>query len=149
VITLSNYQDTISEKQWEKVEQTKAAFEQAGIHYIYSISKTWLDFSSFEYVEKPEEVMEQDADDCFLKNDFRVYEGVLYGCPHQYAAERLHKITCGQGECVKLEESKSSYELSGKFFALKEKKYLDACSYCVVPHKAKEVPAGEQLEDDK
>jgi hypothetical protein len=39
--------------------------------------------------------------------------------------------------------------LSRKFLEFKKKKYADACRYCVVPHKAKEVPAGEQLEDDR
>jgi hypothetical protein len=149
IIMWSNYQDTIGGKQWENVEKTRALFEREGIHYIYSVSKTWLDFSSFDYVEKTDEMLESDFQDCFMKTIYRVYDGVLYRCPHQYAAVRLNKITCEKGDCIKLKDSDSLCELSREFLEFKKKKYADACRYCVVPHKAKEVPAGEQLEDDR
>lgn len=145
VIVWSNYQDTLEGTLLDNVNKTREIFEKEGIEYIYSMSKTWLDFSSFDYVDKSEKDLEKDFEDCFLANCHRLYEGVLYRCPHQYAAMRLGKIKIDENDCVDIDKINSLEELSGKIFDFKNLQYVDACRYCVVPYKAQEVPAGEQL----
>ena len=148
VIVWSNYQDTLEGTLLENVNRTRELFAKEGIEYIYSMSKTWLDFSSFDYADKSEKELQNDFEDCFLANCHRLYEGVLYRCPHQYAAMRLGKIKIETSDCVDLEKSSSMEELSEKLFDFKNLQYVDACRYCVVPYKAQEVPAGEQLKGD-
>lgn len=145
VIVWSNYQDTVKGELLDNVNRTREIFAKESIEYIYSMSKTWLDFSSFDYADKSEEDLEKDFEDCFLANCHRLYEGVLYRCPHQYAAMRLGKIQIDEHDCVDINKAGSLEELSGKLFEFKNLQYVDACRYCVVPYKAQEVPAGEQL----
>ena len=148
VIVWSNYQDTLDGVLLDNVNKTREIFERENIRYIYSMSKTWLDFSSFEYVDKSEEDLENDFKDCFIANCHRLYEGILYRCPHQYAAARLNKVEVGEQDCVDVERANSLEELSEQLYDFKMLKYVDACRYCVVPYKAEEVPAGEQLKED-
>lgn len=148
VLVWSNYQDTISSKMLANVEKTREVLESNNIPYIYSMSKTWLDFSSFDYVEKTESELEKDVDDCFIANCHRLYNGVLYRCPHQYAAVRLYGMEADEKDCVELEKYSSLEELSKKLYEFKNLQYVGACKCCVVPYKAEEVPAGEQLESE-
>lgn len=145
VVIWSNYVDTVQGTLLDNIRRTREAFETNGIEYIYSTSKTWLDFSSFEYVNKSETDLEHDFDDCFIANCHRLYDGVLYRCPHQYAAMRLGKIQIKETDCVEVSKYPDSEELSEALYAFKELAYVDACRYCVVPYKAQEAPAGEQL----
>lgn len=149
VIVWSNYLDTLDGILLQKVNETRNVFQRENIDYIYSTSKTWLDFSSFDYVEKSEEDLNRDFEDCFIANCHRLYEGVLYRCPHQYAAMRLNKLEILENNCVDIEKSDSLEALSEQLFEFKNLNYVDACRYCVVPYKAQEVPAGEQLKGDK
>ncbi|MCM1302703.1 MAG: radical SAM protein [Lachnospiraceae bacterium] len=149
VVVWSNYQDTLQGILLDNVNKTREIFAKEGIKYIYSMSKTWLDFSSFDYVNKSEEDLENDFEDCFIANCHRLFEGVLYRCPHQYAAARLNKIDVGENDCVNIEECASLEELSEKLYHFKNLRYVDACRYCVVPYKAQEVPAGEQLGEEE
>lgn len=145
VIVWSNYQDVLEGALLDNVNRTREIFEKEGIEYIYSMSKTWLDFSSFDYVDKSEKELEKDFEDCHLANCHRLYEGVLYRCPHQYAAMRLGKIKIEEKYCVDIGEADSLEELSKKLFDFINLQYVDSCRYCVVPYKAREVPAGEQI----
>ncbi len=147
VLLLSNYQDTVKGALTENIIRTKDILEKEGIDYIYSMSKTWLDFSSFDFVEKSAEQLENDFEECHIANCHRLYEGVLYRCPHQYAAARLKKIPIEDGEYVNIGRAGTREELSKLLFEFKQLKYVDACRYCALPHNAEEVPAGEQLEE--
>lgn len=145
VLVWSNYQDTIEGRLLENVKKTREVLENNGIPYIFSMSKTWLDFSSFDYVEKSKEDLEKDFEDCFLANCHRLYDGVLYRCPHQYAAVRLYGMEATEPDCVEVSKYESLEELSERLYEFKERAYVEACKYCVVPYKAEEVPAGEQI----
>lgn len=145
VLVWSNYLNTVGGRLLENIQKTRRMLEKEQINYIYSNSKTWLDFSSFDYVEKSEDELSKDFDDCFIANCHRLYQGVMYRCPHQYAAARLGKVTVGKEDCIVMEDFPTPKELSEKLYQFKNMPYVEACRYCVVPYKAEEVPAGEQL----
>ncbi len=147
VIVWSNYQDVLEGALLDQVNRTREIFEEEGIEYIYSMSKTWLDFSSFDYADKSEKELKKDFEDCHIANCHRLYKGVLYRCPHQYAAMRLGKLAIDENNCVDIATVNSLKELSEKLYVFNHLQYVDACRYCVLPHKAQEVPAGEQLHE--
>lgn len=144
VVVLSNYMDVVKGKLLNNINTTREIFEHKKIDYIFSYSKTWLDFKSFEEIEKDEEVLRRDFKDCHIANCNRLYKGVLYRCPHQYAGIQLEQLKLKQEECVNINECELN-ELGKKLDSFTKLEYIDACMHCAMPYNAKEIPAAKQL----
>lgn len=144
IVTFSNYTDVAKGKLLENIYKTKEKFDKEGVRYIFSSSKTWLDFTSFDLVEKEEEKLKQRYQDCFLSHCRRLYQGILYSCPHHYSGAQLEKLDMLSGEYIDIHHL-STDELASALDQLQDLEYIDACKYCAMPY-AKEIPAGLQLE---
>ena len=146
VLMWSNYMDVLPENLLHRVEETRKILDEANIKYIFSYSQTWLDFSTgFERNTKTVEQLENDFKDCHIANCHRLYKGMLYRCPHAYAAVQLNKLVVTEENSININKYDTG-ELSEKLYDFKNLKYTEACKHCSLPYDANEVPAAEQLE---
>lgn len=115
-----------------------------GIRYIHTRDFEWLDFTSFNHHDATVEYLEEAFEKCFLKNCHRVYKGVLYRCPHQYAGYQTGALDIPEGEIVHIHEPETE-KLGTVLDDFESLKYIDACSKCELAFSPSPVPAGLQL----
>lgn len=143
VINLSNYTEAVRGELLSRIYKTKEKFEQAGISYISSYAKTWLNFN-FENKGRSKEELQYNFAHCNSANCHRLYRGVLYRCHHQYAGVRLGKFDIKESDVIRIHDY-TIEELRKKCDEFEEISYIDACSYCNWPFDVEEVPAAEQV----
>lgn len=146
VVVISNYMDTITGKLADNLKATRKRLEDENIPYIFSFAQTWLDFpTKFEYVGKKEGRLEKDFEDCYLAECKRLYNGLLFRCPHHYAGVQMGKLDGLKEEFLDIWSYDSVSELSEGLYEFLSVPYLEACKYCTLPYYAEEVPAAKQL----
>lgn len=144
VINLSNYTGAVTGELLSCIYKTREKLEQAGISYISSYAKTWLDFNFNNKGESKEE-LQYNFSNCNSANCHRLYRGILYHCHHQYAGIRLEKLSKNETDVIHIHKY-TIEELRKKCDAFEELSYIEACAYCNWPFDVKEVPAAEQVE---
>lgn len=144
VINLSNYEGAVTGELLSRIYKTREKLEQAGIAYISSYAKTWLDYN-FNNKRRSKEELAYNFLNCNSANCHRLYRGVLYRCHHQYAGVRLGKFDSKETDVIRIHDY-TTEELRKKCDEWEELLYIDACSYCNWPFDVTEVPAAEQVE---
>ncbi len=144
VINLSNYTEAVQGELLSRIYKTREKLEQAGISYISSYAKTWLDFN-FDDKGRNEKELQHNFSNCNSANCHRLYRGVLYRCHHQYAGVRLEKFDRKETDIIQIHKY-TIEELREKCDEFEELLYIDACRYCNWPFDVKEVPAAEQVQ---
>ncbi len=143
VINLSNYTEAVQGELLSHIYRTREKLEQAGISYISSYAKTWLDFN-FNNNGRNERELQYNFSNCNSANCHRLYRGILYRCHHQYAGVRLKKFGRKETDVIQIHEY-TVKELRKKCDEFEELLCIEACRYCNWPFDVKEVPAAEQV----
>jgi len=148
MLHVSNYEKQATGKLLENIHATRLRFKEQQVPYIFTQNFEWQDFTSFDLHTTDEKKLKIVFDACMLRNCNRLYRGVLYRCPHQYAGVELGVLKKHAVECVDL----NCYDergLAGAIEAFENVAYIDACRYCLMPFDAPPVPAGIQLQKDR
>ncbi|HHT9158323.1 MAG: hypothetical protein A2099_08030 [Planctomycetes bacterium GWF2_39_10] len=144
MLQVSNYEHQTSESLLKKITATKLKLKEKGIRYVFSPHLEWRDFSSFALHNTEEKVLKKVFKNCPILNCHRLYNGVLYRCPHQYAGIQLGKLEKYSIECIDIHRY-TNKDLGKALEEFENIDYIDACRYCTLPYDAPVVPAGEQL----
>lgn len=145
VVNLSNYTSQATGKLLENIYTTMDKFKEHNIRYVYSESKEWTDWGDFHDRGRIEQELEYNFSHCFIANCHRVFQGILYRCPRQYAGIQRGLMRYTEGQYVDL--NNCDYDaLAQKLDAFEELKFLDSCRRCDMPFDSPVVPAGVQLE---
>lgn len=144
VINFSNYTDQVKGKLLHNIYATINKLKKNNIPYIFSTSKLWTDWGGFELREKTDEQLKRDFRDCFCSNCHRLFNGIMYRCPHQYAGLALKKMQFIEGEYVEIHRL-SNQELADALNKLEAVDFTDGCRRCDMPYDCPIVPAGLQL----
>lgn len=144
MLQVSNYEYSTTGKLLDNILKTREKLDRMGIRYIHTRDFEWLDFTNFNHHDASVEYLEDAFEKCFLKNCHRVYKGVLYRCPHQYAGHQTGAIEVPEGELVHI-HAPGDEMLGTVLENFENLTYIDACSKCELAFSPKPVPAGLQL----
>lgn len=144
MLQMSNYAHQVSGTLLRNIQATRRKLADRGVRYIFTPVPEWQDFSSFDLHHPDDAVLPTVFRACPLRNCHRLYKGVLYRCPHQYAGVQLGRLDALPVETVQI-AAKTPKELASALTAFEDVSYIDACRYCTLPFDAKVVPAGEQI----
>lgn len=144
VLNFSNYEGQVNGKLAENIQMFKKILFDERIDYIFSESKIWTDWGDFNLRNRTNEQTAYNASHCFIYNCHRVYNGILYRCPHQYAGIEMGYIEDIEGEYVDLNKT-SDCDLGVKLEAFENLPFTEACKRCDMPFECPEVPAAVQL----
>ena len=142
-VYISNYNATLSELQKNNRSKTIKKLIKNEVLFMEGKKEDWADFRSFAERGYSDEEVERNYRDCFLHNCNRLYEGVLYTCPHQYAGVSLGVLEPIDGT-VRIHEH-SAEMLSVELDKFRSISKTDACRHCKLPYNAEPAISGEQL----
>ncbi len=144
MLQVSNYEKQAEGKLLENIRQTRAVLKEQQVPYIFTQNFEWQDFTSFDLHHTDKHKVKAVFDACMLRNCNRLYNGMLYRCPHQYAGVELGVLKRQPVECVDI-NSGDIRKLARAIEAFENVAYIDACRHCLMPFDAPTVPAGIQL----
>ncbi len=144
MLQISNYEKQATGKLLENIVLTKKILKEQSVPYIYTQNFEWQDFSSFDLHNTDEDKLKTIFNACTLRNCNRLYNSILYRCPHQYAGMELGRLKKYPIECVDINRH-NERSLAEALEAFENVSYIDACRYCLMPFDAPPVPAGIQL----
>lgn len=144
VLNFSNYEGQVEGKLADNMNSFRKILADEKIDYIFSESKTWTDWGDFELRGRTDEQTAYNASNCFIFNCHRVYNGILYRCPHQYAGILLGYIGDNMGEYVDLNKTLPD-ELGVVLDTFENLPFTEACKRCDMPYECPDVPAAIQL----
>lgn len=147
MLQVSNYEKQAEGKLLDNIHKTRAILKEQKVPYIFTQNFEWQDFTSFDLHHTNEDKVRAVFDACTLRNCNRLYRGMLYRCPHQYAGVELGVLKRRPVECVDINAC-DPRELARAIEAFENVAYIDACRYCLMPFDAPSVPAGIQLQAD-
>ena len=145
-ITISNYQVTLKENLRNKVAQTTKKLQDAGCNVLIGKRQGWMDFASFDLVCDDEEKVKDRYRNCFIHTCNRLYNGVLYHCPHEYAGALQAHFDSHEDILHIYDYTKE--ELADKLDEYKDKEFFESCKYCKLPYDAEPVISGIQIGED-
>jgi organic radical activating enzyme len=144
MLQMSNYEHQVSGRLLDNIMATRQKLAEQGIRYVFAPHPEWLDFSSFDLHHTDEKKPRRAFHHCQLMNCHRLYRGVLFRCPHQYAGIQLGELEKHPVECLDI-HNLDARGLAEALTDFENVEYIDACRYCLLPFDAPVVPAGEQL----
>ena len=144
MLQISNYEKQATGNLLENIYATRKILQDQGIPYIFTQNFEWQDFTSFDLHHTDEDMLKTIFNACMLRNCNRLYNGILYRCPHQYAGVELGILKRRAVECVDI-NTHDEPSLAKAIEAFENVSYIDACRYCLMPFDAPPVPAGIQL----
>ncbi len=144
MLQVSNYEKQATGKLLDNIHKTRAVLKEQNVPYIFTQNFEWQDFTSFDLHHTDDNKTRTVFNACMLRNCNRLYQGMLYRCPHQYAGIELGVLKKHPVECVDI-NTLDQRELSMAIEAFENVEYIDACRYCLMPFDAPAVPAGIQL----
>lgn len=144
MLQMSNYEHQVSGRLLDNIMTARKKLAEQGIRYVFAPHPEWLDFSSFDLHNSGEAKLRRVFRHCPLMNCHRLYQGVLFRCPHQYAGIQLGKLEKRPVECLDIHNFDAK-GLADALTAFENVEYIDACRYCLLPFDAPVVPAGEQI----
>ncbi|MBN1381294.1 MAG: radical SAM protein [Deltaproteobacteria bacterium] len=144
MLQVSNYEKQATGKLLDNIYATRKILKDEDVKYIFTEHFEWQDFSSFDLHNTEEGKLKTVFNACPLRNCNRLYSGILYRCPHQYAGIELGKLKKRAVESVDVHGHQEK-DLADALEAFEHVNYIDACRYCSMPFDAPVVPAGIQL----
>jgi hypothetical protein len=144
MVHISNYINQWSKKQVNKLESLKNKLSQFDVNYFIVNNTDWLDISQFDDNELPDETLKIVFSKCFINYCHRLYKGILYRCPHQYAGIQLGKLNLINGQHIDI-RSLDATSLIKALDDFEEIQVLDSCRHCNMSVGPKHVPAGRQV----
>lgn len=144
IVHISNYSSEWPENTPNMVEDVKIRFDVNGIKYIFLENSNWLDISKFEANGLSSSVLRKEFSKCFINHCHRLYNGILYRCPHQFAGIQMNKLKLIPGQYVNI-QSLTSKDLADALDDFEDIKFLNSCGYCSMPVGPLQVPAGRQV----
>lgn len=144
IIQVSDYYEFVNDETKKKIDKTKEIILREGIQHKFIANSSWMDMNDFSDFNKNEKTVEDCLKACVLANCHRLFDGILYKCPHQYAGVQQKKLDLIEGEYVDI-HSYSDEELAVELGRMKDITYLDACRHCSIIENAVIVPPGEQM----
>lgn len=144
MIHISNYNEEWPDKLPNNIANVKRKFDEQGIRYIFLENSSWLDISQFEANGLSDEVLEIEFAKCFINHCHRLFNGILYRCPHQFAGIQMNKIQHVAGQSINI-HTLNSDELAEALEDFENLKFLDSCRHCSMPVGPLHVPAGKQV----
>lgn len=145
-VTISNYQITLNDALRERVSKTTQKLQDAKCNVLIGKRQGWMDFASFDLVCDDEEKVKERYRNCFIHTCNRLYKGVLYHCPHEYAGA-LQGHFDSHKDILHIYDY-TTEELSKKLNEYKEREFFESCKYCKLPYDAEPVVSGIQLEEE-
>lgn len=145
IVQVSDYYEFVDEAKKRNIDLTKEIIVKEGIWHKFIANSSWMDMNCFEDLYKSPEEVGECLGGCTLSNCHRLFQGVLYKCPHQYAGVQQKKLELLPGEYVDI-HSFDNQQLAKELEALKKIDYLDACRHCSIIEEPLIVPPGEQME---
>ncbi len=126
LVDITNY-GKLSTKHKEYIE----LFKNNKIKYTTNIP-VWTDSGTINYQKKSEEKLTHMFKNCCVNDVLTLLNGKLYRCPFSANIMNLNAIPINKTDFVDLSKDNKSLEiLKEEIFNLyKNKKFLDACSYC-------------------
>jgi hypothetical protein len=144
IVHISNYVSQWSAKQVNKLEALKNKLSRYDVKYFIVKNTDWLDISRFDDNGFPDETLKKVFSKCFINYCHRLYNGILYRCPHQYAGTQLGKLNLIDGQHVDI-RSLESTSLAKALEDFEKIKVLDSCRHCSMAVGPKNVSAGRQV----
>ena len=144
IVQVSDYYDFVDENRKKHIDAVKKIFIEEGIQHKFIANSSWMDMNCFEALNKNQEEIKKCLRECTLANCHRLFQGMLYKCPHQYAGVQQGKLKLQRGEYVDIHNF-GDKELAKELETLKKIEYLDACRHCSIIEEPIIVPPGEQL----
>lgn len=145
IVQVSDYYEFVDDSMKKKIGRTKEIIVREGIQHKFIANSSWMDMNGFEDLNKSPEAIQACLRSCVLSNCHRLFQGILYKCPHQYAGVQQRKLKLLEGEYVEIHRF-SDEQLAKELAALKKIEYLDACGHCSIIDGPEEVPPGEQMD---
>ena len=143
-VFISNYQITLNERLSDNVRATIEKLKQYNVNFLESRRQGWLDFADFGLICDDEEKVKDRFRNCFVHTCNRLFKGVLYHCPHEYAGAQLGHFD-SNADILHIHEY-TTEELAEKFDEYKDKEFFESCKYCKLPYDAEPVLSGIQME---
>ncbi|MCX5813462.1 MAG: radical SAM protein [Proteobacteria bacterium] len=144
MLQVSNYEKQATGKLLDNIYATRKILKEQNVPYIFTQNFEWQDFTPFDLHNTEESRLKAVFDACTLRNCNRLYQSILYRCPHQYAGVELGVLEKHAVECVDI-NAHNERGLADAIEAFENVGYIDACRYCLMPFDAPSVPAGMQL----
>lgn len=144
IVQVSDYYAFVDHKYRKNIDATREMFLREGVQHKFIANSSWMDMNCFDPLGKSREAVEECLRSCTLANCHRLFQGILYKCPHQYAGVQQGKLELLEGEYVEIHRY-SDEQLAKELAALKDISYLDACGHCSIIDGPTEVPPGEQM----
>ncbi len=143
VVNFSAYKKTVSNKLQEIIARVKNILDDNKVDLtVYNPdARSWFDGNFFSHRGASEVQLENYYQECFMGGCRRVFEGVLYLCPHQYTGRQLGLLKEIQGEQVFLNSSNLRQEL----IDIQRLRAPSTCQYCNLPFNAQEVSPAIQI----
>lgn len=145
IVQVSDYYEFVDDNRKKKIDTAKEIIVREGIQHKFIANSSWMDMNCFEKLDKSPEAVQECLRSCALANCHRLFQGILYKCPHQYAGVQQGKLKLLEGEYVEIHRF-SDEQLAKELAALKKIEYLDACEHCSIIDGPVEVPPGEQMD---
>lgn len=145
IVQVSDYYEFVDDNKKKNIDITKEIIIKEGIQHKFIANSSWMDMNCFEELDKNQEEVKECLQGCTLANCHRLFQGVLYKCPHQYAGVQQEKLKLLKGEYVDI-HSFEDEQLAKELEDLKEIECLDACGHCSIIEEPLIVPPGEQME---
>jgi organic radical activating enzyme len=141
-VTVSSYSNHLSQSLQSNIAATVSMLRSRGCQCYTNENKTWLDCSSFDFVDDDETALKHRFKNCVLANCQRLDRGTIYRCLHQYAGAVTGRFLDAP-EAIHIHQF-SDEELARKLDRFNALPYISTCSHCQLPFDAAVVPAGVQ-----
>jgi len=141
-VTVSSYSNHLTEVQRSNIAATVSTLRSRGCQCFTNENKTWLDCSSFDFVDDDEATLTRRFANCLFANCQRLDQGTIYRCLHQYVGAVTGQLP-NAPEAIQIHQY-SDEELARKLDHFNTLPYISTCSYCQLPFDAAVVPAGVQ-----
>jgi hypothetical protein len=146
LVHISNYTQQWVERRRQRLDALRRKFTRHGVKHFLVNNTDWLDISQFDDNGLPTPVLEATFSKCFINYCHRLYRGILYRCPHQYAGIQLGRLKRVSGQCVDIRPLDPP-ALAEALEHFENLNVLDSCRHCSMAVGPRRVPAGRQVAD--
>jgi len=129
-----------------KLRELVRCAEEEGIKYTVIKHEYWYDILDCSYIEESEEECGKKYEVCRIKGCWNISEGYLYKCTTSYYKMKymLSKNIENEADFIDLQKL-TPLDIKSRICELAQKKYLEACKYCIGTDSYNIIGVAEQL----